>query len=38
MHCMAVGSCRHIPILTKGQPPRIVSMRGGLRYLSEHAG
>lgn len=37
MHCMAVGSYRHIPILGSGRPPRFVSVRGVLRYLNEHA-
>jgi CBS domain-containing protein len=37
MHFMAVGSYRHIPILSSGLPPRFVSVRGVLRYLNEHA-
>ena len=37
MHCMAVGSYRHIPILGPGHPPRFISVRGVLRYLNEHA-
>ncbi len=37
MHCMKVGSYRHIPIMAPGKPPRFVSVRGVLRYLNEHA-
>jgi CBS domain-containing protein len=37
MHCMKVGSYRHIPILAQGKPPRFISVRGVLRYLNEHA-
>jgi len=37
MHCMAVGSYRHIPILGKAEPPRFISVRGVLRYLNDHA-
>ena len=37
MHCMAVGSYRHIPILGKDGPPRFISVRGVLRYLNDHA-
>ena len=37
MHCMAVGSYRHIPILGPGRPPRFISVRGVLRYLNDHA-
>ena len=37
MHCMAVGSYRHIPVMGPGRPPRFVSVRGVLRYLNEHA-
>ena len=37
MHCMKVGSYRHIPIMTTGKPPRFISVRGVLRYLNEHA-
>ena len=37
MHRMAVGSYRHIPILSEGKPPAFVSVRGVLRYLHEHA-
>jgi CBS domain-containing protein len=36
MHCMAVGSYRHIPVVADGRPPRFVSVRGVLRYLNEH--
>lgn len=37
MHCMKVGSYRHIPILAQGKPPRFISVRGVLRYLNDHA-
>jgi CBS domain-containing protein len=37
MHHMAVGNYRHVPVLTKGQPPRFVSVRGVLDYLNRHA-
>ena len=37
MHCMAVGSYRHIPILGKDGTPRFISVRGVLRYLNDHA-
>lgn len=37
LHWMAVGNCRHIPVVRKGQAPRFVSVRGVLRYLHEHA-
>jgi CBS domain-containing protein len=37
LHWMAVGSYRHIPIVHEGQAPRFISVRGILRYLSEHA-
>ncbi len=37
MHCMAVGSYRHIPILGKDGAPRFISVRGVLRYLNDHA-
>jgi CBS domain-containing protein len=37
MHCMSVGSYRHIPILGPGRPPSFVSVRGVLRYLNDHA-
>jgi CBS domain-containing protein len=37
MHCMKVGSYRHIPIMTPGKPPRFISVRGVLKYLNEHA-
>ena len=36
MHCMAVGSYRHIPIVGADLPPRFVSVRGVLRYLNDH--
>ena len=36
LHCMSVGSYRHIPVLRAGAPPRFVSVRGVLRYLHEH--
>lgn len=36
LHCMAVGSCRHVPVVRPGGPPRFVSVRGVLRYLHEH--
>ena len=37
LHHMAVGNYRHVPVLTKGQPPRFVSVRGVLDYLHRHA-
>jgi CBS domain-containing protein len=37
MHRMAVGHYRHVPILTDGQAPRFVSVRGVLKYLHERA-
>jgi signal-transduction protein with cAMP-binding, CBS, and nucleotidyltransferase domain len=37
MHCMKVGSYRHIPIVAPGKPPRFISVRGVLRFLNEHA-
>ncbi len=37
LHFMAVGSYRHIPVARDGEPPRFISIRGVLRYLSEHS-
>ncbi|MGH9749340.1 MAG: CBS domain-containing protein [Candidatus Polarisedimenticolia bacterium] len=36
LHCMAVGSCRHVPVVREGEPPRFVSVRGVLGYLHRH--
>jgi len=37
MHRMAVGNYRHVPVLTEGQPPRFVSVRGVLKFLHERS-
>jgi CBS domain-containing protein len=37
MHRMAVGNYRHVPVLTDGQPPRFVSVRGVLKFLHERS-
>ena len=37
MHRMAVGNYRHVPVLTKGQPPRFVTVRGVLKFLHDRA-
>ena len=37
LHFMAVGSYRHIPVASDGQPLRFVSIRGVLRHLSERS-
>ena len=37
MHRMAIGNYRHVPVLTKGQPPRFVSVRGVLKFLHDRA-
>jgi CBS domain-containing protein len=37
LHRMAVGNYRHVPVLTKGQPPRFVTVRGVLKFLHERS-
>jgi CBS domain-containing protein len=37
MHRMAIGNYRHVPVVTEGQPPRFVTVRGVLKFLHERS-
>ena len=37
LNLMAVGGYRHLPIVHDGQPVGFCSIRGILRYISQHA-